>query len=260
MSFRVIKKYGQVHKITRPTKLKKYGVPEGGPIDPFTPKLVRAALLQDESASLIEVMGTLVFEALRPMTICWQTANGGYVRYVNRFERVRVSCVGEFAGYLGISNQKLPDRVMEQLFQPVRQIRYLPIEYTGVFNATTTLNLSRQGFRFDCDLVADYEQKPSEPACQGLIQQTPNGQIIVLGPDGPVTGGYRKLGTVIEADWPYLGSMTYKEEYEFLPVNMGIAHDARTSIEEYIQKRCQIIRAIQAESATGVLARKSRIS
>ncbi|HLO99655.1 MAG TPA: hypothetical protein VK171_13750, partial [Fimbriimonas sp.] len=64
----------------------------------------------------------------------------------------------------------------------------------------------------------------------------------------------------IEADWPYLGSMTYKEEYEFLPVNMGIAHDARTSIEEYIQKRCQIIRAIQAESSTGVLARKSRIS
>ena len=245
MSLKVIKKYGNIHKFAQPIKLRKYGVPPGGPIDPFTPELVRAALLHGANSSLVEVMGTIVFEARRPMSVAWMTPQGGFIKYVNKFERIRVTCGGEFAGYLGFTSKKLPDRNLEGMFPPVSQLRFLPLALNEDIYVKSTLNLSRQGFRFESTLKSDAVQGPSEPACQGLIQQTPSGQIIVLGPDGPVTGGYHKLGTIIRADWPYLASMTYFEQYELLPVNREIAKQAYENTMVDLANRCKLLRIIQ---------------
>lgn len=246
MSLKVIKKYGHIQKLGRVPKLRKQGVPPGGPIDPFTPEIVRAALLHDPESAIVEVMGTIVFEARRPMTVAWMTPQGGFVRYLRKFERIRITCVGEFAGYLGFTPRMLPDRNLEGLFPPVHQLRYLPLEHHETFHVKSTLNLSRIGFKFDSTLKVNGSQGPSEPACQGLIQQTPNGQIIVLGPDGPVTGGYKKLGVVIRADWPYLASMNYFEEYELMPVNQVIAKHAYENTMFELNRRCQLLRILQA--------------
>jgi allophanate hydrolase subunit 2 len=245
MSLKVIKKYGNIHQLSQPTKLRKFGVPPSGPIDPFTPELVRAALLHGPTSSIVEVMGTIVFEARRPMSVAWMTPQGGFVKHLKKFERIRVTCSGEFAGYLGFTPKMLPDRNLEGMFPPVSQLRYLPLSINQKFDVKSTLNLSRQGFRFESQLKSDSHQGPSEPACQGLIQQTPSGQIIVLGPDGPVTGGYHKLGTIIRADWPYLASMTYFEQYELIPVNMDIARTAYDNTIAELQKRCKLLRIIQ---------------
>ena len=245
MSLKLIKKYGNLHKFSQPTKLRRYGVPPSGPIDPFTPELVRAALLHGPNSSLVEVMGTIVFEARRPMSVAWMTPQGGFVKYLGKFERIRVTCGGEFAGYLGFTPKKLPDRNLEGMFPPVSQLRYLPLGVSENFHVKSTLNLSRIGFRFESGLKSDAKQGPSEPACQGLIQQTPSGQIIVLGPDGPVTGGYHKLGTIIRADWPYLASMTYFEQYEMLPVNREIAKQAYENTMAELAKRTKLLRIIQ---------------
>lgn len=245
MSLKIIKKYGHVQKIGRLPKLRKQGVPPGGPIDPFTPDLIRAALLHDPESSIVEVMGTIVFEARRPMTVAWMTPQGGFVRYLRKFERIRITCVGEFAGYLGFTPRKLPDRNLEGMFPPVHQLRYLPLGQHETFYVKSTLNLSRVGFRFDSTLKADSVQGASEPACQGLIQQTPSGQIIVLGPDGPVTGGYRKLGVIIRADWPYLASLNYFEEYELMPVNQAIAKQAYINTVQELERRCKLLRILQ---------------
>ena len=56
MSLKVIKKYGSIHKFSSSVKLKKYGVPSGGPIDPFTPELVRAALWRALSAQPQDIL------------------------------------------------------------------------------------------------------------------------------------------------------------------------------------------------------------
>ncbi len=245
MSLKVIKKFGHIHKIEKALKLRKQGVPPGGPIDPFTPEIVRAALLHDPDSTLVEVMGTIVFEARRPMSVAWMTPQGGFVRYLRKFERIRVTCVGEFAGYLGFTPKMMPERNLEGMFPPVHQLRYLPLEHHEIFHAKSTLNMSRIGFKFDCELPAINVQGASEPACQGLIQQTPSGQIIVLGPDGPVTGGYRKLGVIIRADWPFLASMNYFEEYELVPVNMDIATKAYNNTMAELQKRCKVLRILQ---------------
>jgi hypothetical protein len=245
MSLKVIKKYGQIHKFSVPQKLRKYGVPPAGPIDPFTPDLVRSALLHGPNSSIVEVMGTIVFEARRPMTVAWMTPQGGFVKYIKKFERIRISTGGEFAGYLGFTPKMLPDRNLEGMFPAVNQLRYLPLSVNENFHVKSTLNLSRIGFRFESALKTSGIQGASEPACQGLIQQTPNGQIIILGPDGPVTGGYQKLGTIIRADWPYLASMSYFEEYELLPVSPLIAKQAFDYTTEEVVRRAKLLRIIQ---------------
>jgi allophanate hydrolase subunit 2 len=256
MSLKIIKKYGNIHKFSVPNKLKKYGVPGSGPIDIFTPELVRAALLHDPTSTLVEVMGTIVFEARRPMTIAWMTPQGGFVKHLVKFERIRITSGGEFAGYLGFTSKLLPDRNLEGMFPPVSQLRYIPLVGDENFNLKSTLNLSRQGFRFESTLKSKSVQGSSEPACQGLIQQTPSGQVIVLGPDGPVTGGYHKIGTIIRADWAYLASMTYFETYELLPVNMIIAKQAYENTMAELNKRCKLLRIMQESDNSAAAYRK----
>lgn len=256
MSLKVIKKYGHIHKFSVPTKLRKYGVPPSGPIDPFTPELVRAALLHGPNSSLVEVMGTIVFEARRPMTVGWMTPQGGFVKSLKKFERIRITTGGEFAGYLGFTSKMLTDRNLEGIFRPVHQLRYLPLGINEKFDVKSTLNLSRIGFRFDSGLKVAGVQGASEPVCQGLIQLTPSGQVIILGPDGPVTGGYYKLGVIIRADWPYLASITCFEDYELIPVTHSIAKHAYENTMEELVKRTKLLRVIQENGNSTAAYRK----
>jgi allophanate hydrolase subunit 2 len=85
----------------------------------------------------------------------------------------------------------------------------------------------------------------AKPAKEGLIQQTPGGQIIILGPDGPVSGGYRRLGVVIAADWPYLAQISVNSDYEFIPVNREIAIHALKDVRRAVAVRSQFLRIIQ---------------
>lgn len=245
MSLKIIKTYGQTSVFATPQKLRKYGVPPGGPLDPYTPWLVRSALLAEDDAPVLEVLGTLEFEAKRDLTICWMTPHAGYVKRLKKFERYRVTTIGSFAGYLGYTYRPLPERKLAGLFEPVRQIRYIPLEQRIPFDAQSTLDINRQGYRFNCDLNSEFTQSPSEPAVPGLIQQTPGGQIIILGPDGPVSGGYRRLGVVIAADWPYLAQISVNSDYEFIPVNREIAIHALQDVRRAVAVRSQFLRIIQ---------------
>ncbi len=245
MSLKIVKTYGQTSVFAQRVKLRKFGVPSGGPIDPYTPSLVKAALLAEEEIPILEVLGTLEFEAKRDMTICWMTPRAGYVKRLKKFERYRVTTIGSFAGYLGYTYRPLPERKLSGLFEPVRQLRFIPLEQRVPFDASSSLDINRQGYRFNCDLPSAFNQTPSEPACPGLIQQTPGGQIIILGPDGPVSGGYRRLGVVIAADWPYLAQISVNSDYEFIPVNREIAIHALTDVRRAVAVRSQFLRIIQ---------------
>jgi allophanate hydrolase subunit 2 len=48
---------------------------------------------------------------------------------------------------------------------------------------------------------------PSEGMLPGCIQVPPDGQPIVMAADGPTTGGYPKIATVIRADHPALAQL-----------------------------------------------------
>lgn len=65
---------------------------------------------------------------------------------------------------------------------------------------TVTPDADRVGVRLDGPALPGGGEIDPEPAVPGAIQVPGSGQPIVLGPDGPVTGGYPKIATVIRAD------------------------------------------------------------
>lgn len=59
---------------------------------------------------------------------------------------------------------------------------------------------------------------PSQGVLPGAIQIPPDGQPIILGWDGPVTGGYPVIAGVISADWPPLAQLRPGERVRFVTI------------------------------------------
>lgn len=87
----------------------------------------------------------------------------------------------------------------------------------------------RRGLRLEGPRLehAREPQIPPEGAVAGSIQVPGGGLPIVLGPDGPVTGGYPKLATVIAADLPLLGQASPATRLRFAAVSLAEAIAAR---------------------------------
>jgi KipI family sensor histidine kinase inhibitor len=87
----------------------------------------------------------------------------------------------------------------------------------------------RRGLRLEGPRLehAQEPQIPPEGAVAGSIQVPGGGQPIVLGPDGPVTGGYPKLATVIAADLPLLGQVGPGARVRFTKISLAEALAAR---------------------------------
>lgn len=66
----------------------------------------------------------------------------------------------------------------------------------------------RVGVRLDrASAGALIETGPSRGVLHGTIQAPSSGELVILGPDGPTTGGYATVGTVIAADLPAVGQL-----------------------------------------------------
>jgi len=75
----------------------------------------------------------------------------------------------------------------------------------------------------------------SEGVVSGTIQIPGDGQpIIILGET--VTGGYRKIATVIGADLPLLGQMKPGDQVNFKEVSMQEAYHTQSQVEEIIRR------------------------
>ena len=81
------------------------------------------------------------------------------------------------------------------------------LELAGCPNLKARLDSDRVGIRLDGIQLDPGPEQLSEPACPGAIQVTNDGSVIVLGPDGPTIGGYRKIGVVCSADLDALGQL-----------------------------------------------------
>lgn len=56
---------------------------------------------------------------------------------------------------------------------------------------------------------------PSQGVLPGAVQVPPDGQPIILGWDGPVTGGYPVIAGVVAADWPRLAQLRPGDRVQF---------------------------------------------
>jgi antagonist of KipI len=102
-----------------------------------------------------------------------------------------------------------------------------------------TLHSDRTGIRLSGPVIrtrAGMEESIiSEGVVSGTIQIPGDGQpIIILGET--VTGGYRKIATVISADLPLLGQMKPGDQVNFEGVSMEDAYHALSEVEEMIRR------------------------
>lgn len=66
-------------------------------------------------------------------------------------------------------------------------------------------------------------EMPSQGVLPGAVQVPPNGQPIILGWDGPVTGGYPVIAGVIRADWPRLAQLRPGDAVRFVTIELEAA-------------------------------------
>ncbi len=69
---------------------------------------------------------------------------------------------------------------------------------------------------------------PSQGVLPGVVQVPPDGQPIILGWDGPVTGGYPVIAGVITADWPRLAQLQPGDTVRFVTIDLERARALAT--------------------------------
>jgi biotin-dependent carboxylase-like uncharacterized protein len=94
--------------------------------------------------------------------------------------------------------------------------------FGGVFRVAAASD--RRGLRLSGPAVARARlELPSQGVLPGAVQVPPDGQPIILGWDGPVTGGYPVIAGVISADWPRLAQLRPGDEVRFATIEVDAA-------------------------------------
>ncbi len=88
-----------------------------------------------------------------------------------------------------------------------------------------TLQSDRMGARLQGAPIEIPEIKRSIPTLPGAIQIARSGQPIILGPEGPVTGGYPQIGILSQTSWTTLASIQPGKTLQFQWLNIERAKE-----------------------------------
>jgi len=90
----------------------------------------------------------------------------------------------------------------------------------------TVASIARSGVRMTGPVLPVEGSVASMPVVAGAIQATPGGEVIVLGPDGGLTGGYPVVGVVTSADLDRLSLLAVGDPVTFRETGVDEAHRA----------------------------------
>jgi KipI family sensor histidine kinase inhibitor len=114
---------------------------------------------------------------------------------------------------------------------------FAPAEFERFFETPWRVSpdSDRRGLRLEGRPLAPSREPEIAPEgmLPGSVEIPPGGYPIVLGPDGPVTGGYPAIASVIAADLSLLGQAGPGASLRFRAVSLEEALDARWRVREY---------------------------
>ena len=91
---------------------------------------------------------------------------------------------------------------------------------SALTNAEVTNRIDRVGLRLRPERpITTSGEGLSRPTVVGCVQATPDGELLIHGPDGPTIGGYDTVGVVCRADVPILAQLRPGEDVVFQPVS-----------------------------------------
>jgi allophanate hydrolase subunit 2 len=247
---RIVSAYGERRLVGAPVPdRREFGVPPGGPFDRLSAALANALLRLPESLPCLEIaMGPVVFEAMEPLTVAVVGGPDGTFSLVQG-ERLEVRPIGARA-YVAVAETGPRRRLADPPRFGEEPVRVLPGPQANLFDIDrfqdqtyTVGNASnRIGVRLEGVAMPHAIDLPSEPAIPGVVQLPPNGQPIVLGPDGPTIGGYPKVAVVIESDLDQVGRMRPGHTVRFVLVNLDEAREACRFARQGRERRCAELR------------------
>ena len=193
---------GQLTKIVGAPDVRRleHGIPTGGPFDPELAAATNRAAGNDEFAPLFECV--LVGPRLRFRKDAAFAFNGE-AREVKAGEEINVGRI-PFRGYVAIGKE--PGTKNQELRTDPKIIHVMRGPHESNFTDSdwqVTAQLDRVGIRLRP--LQESAQKipadlPSIGAQFGSVQWHPDGTLVLLGPDHPVTGGYLQPVTVVSSD------------------------------------------------------------
>ncbi len=221
-------------------------MPPGGPFDRLGAALANALVGSPDDEPLLEIaLGPVVLEATEAVTVAVVGGPDGAFALVPG-ERIEVRPVGARA-YVAAGFG--PTR---RLAEPPRRgggpFRFVPGPQSGLLPGLTGgyrvgHASNRVGLRLEGAAAPHDLSLPSEPAVPGAVQLPPNGQPIVLGPDGPTIGGYPKIAVVIGADLDRLARLRPGDPVLFERVSLN---EARTLLDEARRERARRVAELRA--------------
>ena len=202
---------------------RRFGVPLGGPIDRM------AFTFCSDATEVWETFG-LGLSHWRVKRDGWLSVTGGARKLevngtltevpvaVKPGDQVCVSPVlaGQVA-YIALSDNP----IQQVKTEGKREVRILPsiddLDQTPLLATAFSLSLSssRHGWRLNEAISGAKDLPRSEPCAPGVIQCTPNGQLIIIGPDGPTIGGYARIGAVTDEDLDLLARIGFNQPFNF---------------------------------------------
>jgi allophanate hydrolase subunit 2 len=114
---------------------------------------------------------------------------------------------------------------------------------------TVSHYLNRIGIRLHSENQSEFAHSlelPSEPSQVGVVQITPNGEAILIGPDGPTIGGYPRIAIVPFFAIGFVAQLKPSDQVRFHEISLQEAVAARKNWTARITKYAGLIQTLAA--------------
>ena len=276
MRLELVSLYGDLRYVSRLPGLRRYGVPTGGPFDAESAALASVLVSADPDLTIELGFGQATFVVREGGTLA--VVGAGRHERLSLLSGAELVLVPEGGARLslavpgGWSRPPLgPDPEVSLRITPGDSMATavsVPMDPVVLGSAPRSLEngilrvvagpqrelwagsppslivapwLDRRGVRLAGGPPHGHEIA-SEPCLPGVVQWTPAGDLIALGPDGPTIGGYPKPFVVIAADLDRLGQLLPGRAVQLVEISIDEAWQDNADGKEDLRRRLARLR------------------